>query len=119
MKGTSGILDAGIIVIAVLGSAAFAIPCFVRSRCSLTPTSSCIANLRQIQGAIKQYALEAKLKPTDRVSITDISGGSNQFIRPLINFGLTCPAGGTYSVTTVGEPPRCSVPGHTIEPTVP
>jgi hypothetical protein len=77
-------------------------------------TNACVANLNQVQGAIEMYALENKLEPTNRVAITDLSGGAEKYIRPLINTGLTCPAGGIYSVTTVGDPPKCSVPGHTL-----
>jgi hypothetical protein len=79
-------------------------------------TNSCIANLKQIEGAIEMYALENKLAVTNRIAFADISDGTNKMIGPLINVELTCPAGGTYSVTTVGEPPRCSVPGHSIDP---
>jgi hypothetical protein len=107
-KSTSGIIVAGGTLLASV-----VIPNFIKAR--TTPcTNACVANLKQIQGAIEMYALESMLKPTDRVTINDISGGEEKAVRPLINAGLTCPAGGTYSVTTVGEPPRCSVPGHTL-----
>lgn len=76
--------------------------------------SDCIANLRQIQGASEMWALENQLSPNAEVLITDISGISNRFIRGLINVDVKCQLGGTYSVTTVGENPRCSIPGHTL-----
>lgn len=75
---------------------------------------SCLAQLKQIQGANEMYALENKLTATNRISISDVSGGADKFIRPLINAELVCPQGGTYSITTVGEPPRCSVQGHSL-----
>ena len=78
-------------------------------------TNACIANLKQIQGAIEQYALEQKLGPTNRVKLRDISGGTDKFIRPRINLDLTCPQGGTYSIKTVEDAPRCSVTRHTIQ----
>ena len=89
--------------------AAITVPSFTRRRFS--PTNACIANLKQIQGAIEQYALEHKLGPTNRVKFRDISGGTDKFIRPSINVDLTCPAGGFYSIGTVAESPRCTVHG--------
>jgi hypothetical protein len=105
-KITTGIVLAGGALLA-----AVAIPNIIKAR--TTPcTNACVANLKQIQGAIEIYGLENKLKPTNRISLAELSGGAEKYIRPLINTGLTCPAGGIYSVTTVGDPPKCSVPGH-------
>ena len=69
-----------------------------------------------MQGAIEQLAVENKLTPTNRVTLGDISGGADKYIKQWINVELKCPAGGTYSVTTVGEVPRCSTPtsGHAL-----
>ena len=85
-----------------------------RRRGGNTPANSCIANLKQIQGAVEQWALETKRFTNDLVSIADISGSPTNKIRQLINKELICPAGGTYSVTTVGEEPRCSVAGRSL-----
>lgn len=92
---------------------------FAKPRRRFSPTNACIAQLKQIQGALEMHGLKNRLKPTNQVSISGISGGTNRLILPLINVDLSCPAGGTYSVTTVEEVPRCSHPGHTIEPAVP
>ena len=91
-------------------AAAITLPLFIQPR-SNTQNGACIANLKQIQGALEQYALENKLEATNRISISDISGGADKFIRPMINVDLTCPGGGFYSVGTVAESPRCSVHG--------
>jgi prepilin-type N-terminal cleavage/methylation domain-containing protein len=102
------------IVVAIIGLlAAIAIPNFVKAR-TTAQTNACIANLKQIQGAVEQWALENKKGPTSAVTPADISGGADKFIRPLINTDLVCPAGGTYSVTTVSNAPSCSVAGHSI-----
>jgi hypothetical protein len=103
-------------VIALVGGAlvaAIALPSFVDPRGD-NQTMGCIANLKQIQGAAEQYALENKLVATNTIRLEDLSGGTDKFIHPLINVGLVCPSGGTYSITTVGEPPRGSIPGHTL-----
>ncbi len=102
------------IVVAIIGLlAAIAIPNFVKAR-TTAQTNACIANLKQIQGAIEMWALETKKGPSAAVTVGDISGGADKGIRPLINTDLTCPAGGTYSVTTVSNTPTCTVSGHSI-----
>ena len=107
--------DLAILGLVGCGLLAVVIPNFVRAR--RTPsTNACIANLKQIQGAIEQLAVENKLTPTNRVKFADFSGGPTKYIRQIINQEMKCPAGGTYSVTTVGEVPRCSTPtwGHAL-----
>jgi myosin heavy subunit len=68
--------------------------------------NACTANLKQLHGAIQQWALENKQTATSKV---DLNG-----IRTFLAGGRipACPAGGSYSFTTVANAPRCSVPGH-------
>ena len=95
--------------------AAIAIPNFVRARTS-GQTSTCITNLKQIEAAIVQWALEEKKGASEVVTLTDISGGPDRFIKPLINSGLQCPAGGIYTLTEVETLPVCSLAafGHSL-----
>jgi prepilin-type N-terminal cleavage/methylation domain-containing protein len=91
------------IVVAIIGLlAAIAIPNFVRAR-ETAQTNACINNLRQIDGAIQQYALENRIASGGAVTMDNctpyLKGGN----APL------CPASGTYAVTTVTAPPTCSV----------
>ncbi|HZV36903.1 MAG TPA: hypothetical protein VFB72_20165 [Verrucomicrobiae bacterium] len=68
----------------------------------------CINNLRQIDGAKQQWALENK-KTADAVpTAADLAP-----YLPNIN-QMVCPAGGTYTINAVGVPPTCSVPSHTL-----
>ncbi|MEW6306810.1 MAG: hypothetical protein AB1705_25375 [Verrucomicrobiota bacterium] len=69
---------------------------------------SCIANLKQIEGAIHSWHLENKKSQTDTVDFEEVSKHLRGGVPPV------CPAGGTYTVTTVSERPRCSIPGHTL-----
>src|SRR5690242_17190925 len=66
---------------------------------------ACISNLREIDGAKEQRALENHIesgKPSiDKEVDAYMKGG-----RP------KCPQGGTYSYGKVDEPPRCSIKGH-------
>jgi len=62
------------IVVAIIGLlAAIAIPNFVRAR-TTAQQNACIANLKQIKGAIEQWALENKKKADAAVTAADVSG---------------------------------------------
>jgi len=69
--------------------------------------NACINNLRQIDGAIQQWALENRQPATARVTPADV-------VRYLGGVMPVCPAGGVYTLTTVIIPPTCSVPGHAL-----
>ena len=99
------------IVVAIIGLlAAIAIPNFVKAR-TTAQTNACIANLKQIQGAIEQWALENKKAAGSAVGVTDISGSSTKHIKGAINTDVKCPGGGTYATTTVDANPSCSLAG--------
>jgi prepilin-type N-terminal cleavage/methylation domain-containing protein len=99
------------IVVAIIGLlAAIAIPNFVKAR-TTAQTNACVNNLRQISGAVETWALENRKVPTDAVTDADIFGASLY-----IKSKPTCPAGGTYSVTTVAAAPTCSVGGTHVLP---
>jgi hypothetical protein len=71
----------------------------------------CLDNLRRIDGAKQQWALENKKLSTDTPAMEDL--------RPYLAKGPNgelpaCPDGGTYTVGTVGERPTCSIPGHAL-----
>ena len=92
------------IVVAIIGLlAAIAVPNFIRTR-STSQMKACIDNLRQIDGAAQEWALENKKSPDAPVTLTDI--------RDFLRGPLTCPAGGTtfansYQMTTVTNKPVC------------
>ena len=71
--------------------------------------NACINNLRQLEGATQQWALENKMTATSRVNPEGIKVYLKGGLLPL------CPAGGQYTVTIVNERPRCSIPGHSWE----
>jgi hypothetical protein len=77
---------------------------------SVIEQNSCGNNLRQIDAAKLQWALE-KDRPADSVPTVED-------LLPYLKSGLfpACPAGGTYSINAVGEPPTCSIPGHGLAP---
>jgi prepilin-type N-terminal cleavage/methylation domain-containing protein len=89
------------IVVAIIGLlAAIAIPNFVRAR-TTAQTNACVNNLRQIDGAKDQAALENGLTTGGNVS---------SLVADYIKNGLPeCPVGNTaYTVNIVGTDPACA-----------
>jgi chromosome segregation ATPase len=72
--------------------------------------NSCINNLRQIDAAKQQWALE-KNKP-------DTAIPTAQDLLPYFKNGAfpVCPSGGTYIINAIGFLPACSIPGHVLPP---
>ena len=94
------------IVVAIIGLlAAIAIPNFVKAR-QTAQTNACINNLRVIDGAKNQYALERGLANGDTTP-TSIT------LAPYLGHGSaatfpTCPIGqSAYTINAVGTNPTC------------
>jgi len=95
------------IVVAIIGLlAAIAIPNFVRAR-NTAQKNSCINNLRQLDGAKQQWALETKAQDTSSVQMTDVQVYLKNNLAP------HCPASGTYTLNLVNVDPSCSLSGGT------
>jgi len=100
------------IVVAIIGLlAAIAIPNFVRAR-TTAQQNACINNLRQIDGAKQQWALEQKAGATSSPADSDI--------QPYMGRGSAgglpaCPSDSTknfdtsYTVNNVSTPPTCNI----------
>lgn len=112
------------IVVAIIGLlAAIAIPNFIRAR-TTSQANACINNLRQIDAAIQQYALENNLGAGASVSAGELKkylgrGSTGEAINTAggaaVADEINCPAGGAYSVTTDSVRPACSI-GTTVTP---
>ena len=91
------------IVVAIIGLlAAIAIPNFMGARTSAR-RQACIANLKQIQGAIQIWALDENKADTDTVGAM-----SATLVPNYIKKVPTCPSNGSYTITTVNADPTCS-----------
>jgi len=89
------------IVVAIIGLlAAIAIPNFVKAR-TTAQKNACINNLRQIDGAKEQWALENKKKTGDACASTDVQPYIKGQVFP------TCPSTGDYVVNPIDTPPTC------------
>src|SRR6266404_4339254 len=90
------------IVVAIIGLlAAIAIPNFIKAR-TTSQQNACINNLRQIDGAVQQWALENKKDAAAKVAFSDISA--------YLKNAVTCPSGGTtfadsYTLVDVATKP--------------
>jgi prepilin-type N-terminal cleavage/methylation domain-containing protein len=92
------------IVVAIIGLlAAIAIPNFVRAR-TQSQKNACINNLRQIDGAKQQWALENGKLTTDSPATTSLAkylGRGTDGVWPV------CPTGAAYTPNAVGTSPTC------------
>jgi prepilin-type N-terminal cleavage/methylation domain-containing protein len=101
------------IVVAIIGLlAAIAIPNFVKASAT-SQANACINNLRQIDAAVNEFALENKL--TTGAAVTYPSD-----LMPYIKLNSMssvpgCPAGGSYTATAVGVNPTCTL-GNSVSP---
>ena len=101
------------IVVAIIGLlAAIAIPNFVRAR-TTAQMNACINNLRQIDGAKQQWALETKQNPTATPAVTDLQ---SYLVRGTVGVLPICPADGitasfasSYTINDVGTTPLCQI----------
>jgi len=81
------------------------------SSSKISQRNACINNLRQLDAAKNQFALEKGKTNGDTVTEADI--------KPYIKLDAAgnlpkCPAGGKYTIGKVGENPACSIPDHLL-----
>src|SRR5436190_14540936 len=103
----TGYVSLGLALFLVPMMAAIAIPNFVKAR-EVAQKNACINNLRRIEGAKEVWALRnpGSTNPPTMQDLTPYLKGNVT--------NLDCPAGGTYTIDVVGEPPRCSIPKHRL-----
>jgi type II secretory pathway pseudopilin PulG len=95
------------IVVAIIGLlAAIAIPNFVRAR-QTSQTNACINNLRIIDAAKQQWALE-------KAQQTSATPSSSNIVPYLGRAGKAMPSeplGGSYTINALSTVPDCSIAG--------
>ncbi len=100
------------IVVLIIGILlAIAVPNFIKAR-ETSRSKTCVANLKQIESAKEQWAMEMKKGATDTPLQSDLVGsGATGYIK----VWPVEPSGGTYTINNVQTSPTCSIGGtHTL-----
>jgi hypothetical protein len=104
-----GYLGCTLVTVFMIGlMAAIAIPNFVKAR-DVSMQNACINNLRQIEAAKNQWALEHNKQATDTPTESDLTPylKNHQFPQ--------CPAGGVYTIGQDSDTPTCSITNHVLQ----
>ena len=99
------------IVVLIIGILmAIAVPNFIKARTN-GQVKTCIANLKQIESAKEQWAMEQGQGPTATPTQTDLTGAAG-YIKSWPN----CPTNGTYTIGDMSTRPVCSnsANGHVL-----
>jgi general secretion pathway protein G len=92
------------IVVLIIGILlAIAVPNFIKAR-ETSRAKSCVANLKQIESAKEQWAMDTKAAPTATPVDTDLYG-ADKYLKTTPE----CPAGGTYTIGDMATRPVCSI----------
>jgi type II secretory pathway pseudopilin PulG len=105
------------IVVAIIGLlAAIAIPNFMKSRAT-SQQNACINNLRQINSAVQQWAMENG--QAAGAAPPSLTSDLTPYIQLNSNSSIpACPAGGTYTINNISAVPQviCSLSSLPNEP---
>jgi hypothetical protein len=106
---STGIKDMGSsMAMAPMGMmAAIAIPSFIKAR-TTSQHHSCVNNLRILDAAKEQWAMEKNKSDGDAVEMKGMLNYVRDRVMP------KCAQGGTYSINSIGDPPTCSEPKHSL-----
>ena len=110
------------IVVAIIGLlAAIAIPNFLRARAT-SQMNACIENLRQIDGATQQYALENGAGANSTITAAEITPYMGRGTAGNLS-SVYCPLdpshafASSYTITTPSNAPTCQINGTgTVDP---
>jgi prepilin-type N-terminal cleavage/methylation domain-containing protein len=91
------------IVVLIIGILlAIAVPNFIKARES-SRTKSCIANLKQIEAAKEQWAMDQRAATTASPGTADLYGAT-----AYVKNTPVCPSGGTYTINNLATRPACN-----------
>lgn len=92
------------IVVLIIGILlAIAVPNFIKAR-ETSRAKACVSNLKQIDAAKEQWAMDNKKAAGDATVTMDNLWGATNYIKAVPE----CPSDGTYTVAAVGADPTCS-----------
>ena len=91
------------IVVLIIGILlAIAVPNFIKAR-ETSRAKSCTANLKQIDAAKEQWAMDNRKTTGDAVAMADLVGAANYIKKDPV-----CPSGGAYTTEVIGTDPTCT-----------
>ncbi|HET6452760.1 MAG TPA: prepilin-type N-terminal cleavage/methylation domain-containing protein [Armatimonadota bacterium] len=100
------------IVVLIIGILlAIAVPNFVKAR-ETSRAKACVSNLKQIDSAKEQWAMDTKAGDTDPGPLMTAIAGSGLYIKA----EPECPSGGVYTIGLIGADPTCSIAATTTPP---
>ena len=92
------------IVVLIIGILlAIAVPNFIRAR-ETSRAKSCVANLKQIESAKEQWAMDTKAGPAATPTAADLYGATKY-----VKTTPGCPSTGVYTSVDMATRPVCSV----------
>src|SRR5581483_2949645 len=92
------------IVVLIIGILlAIAVPNFIKARES-SRAKSCVANLKQIESAKEQWAMDTKAAPNATPTAANLYGAT-----AYLKTTPDCPGGGTYTIGDMATRPTCSI----------
>ena len=95
------------IVVLIIGVlAGIAVPQWIKARTS-SRKSACVSNLKRIESAKEQWAMETKKLDGAACDMTDL-------VPAYVKTTPSCPTAGTYTVGAVGTTAVCTVAGHAL-----
>jgi prepilin-type N-terminal cleavage/methylation domain-containing protein len=95
------------IVVLIIGILmAIAVPQFVNAR-TQSQLSTCLANLKEIESAKEQWAMETKQAATATPTQANL-------VTTYLKSFPTCPSAGTYTIQTLATRPTCSIATHVL-----
>jgi competence protein ComGC len=103
----TGYVGIGVAVLSVPLLMAIAVPNFIKAR-ETSMQNACINNLRQIDAAKNQWAMDHQKQATDTPTQSDLLPYLKSHQWP------QCPAGGTYTIGEDSVLPTCSVTNHVL-----
>ena len=108
LKRTKGftLVEIMIVVLIIGILMAIAVPNFIKAR-ETSRRNSCIANLKQIDSAKEQWAMDNRKTTGDACQMSDLTG-ANGYMKGAAT-GPVCPSGGAYTVNVIGTNPACSL----------
>ena len=103
-RGGFTLIEVMIVIMVIAILIEIAVPEFLKSR-TTSQRNTCINNLKQIDAAKEEWAMDTGAPNGAAVVMKDIA---SVYIRGPVT-GPTCPANGTYTLNPVGTDPVCSL----------